>query len=192
MTTPSTATSTAPSTTSSHPPAAVAHPRSERRADPRRCPIWSRHVGSARLGSAGSAASTPGTDATMFLIGSVTRTFTAALVMALRDDGLVDLDAPVGSTSRSRRTADSPCGACCRTPRACSVNRRASQADPAGPDVEGLLRDLPAAEQVLPPAFAFTTPTSPMPCSPGPGRRGGSARGPGPRSCGTACSSRSA
>lgn len=49
----------------------------------------------------------------MFMIGSVTKTFTAALVMALRDDGLVDLDAPVGEYVRSRRTADSPCGACC-------------------------------------------------------------------------------
>ena len=119
-------------------------------------PIWSRHVGSARLGSAGSAASTPGTDATMFMIGSVTKTFTAALVMALRDDGLVDLDAPVGEyvpvSAHGRLTL-----------RRLLSHSSGLQREPAGelwqtlqaPDVEGLLRDLPAAEQVLPPAFAF-------------------------------------
>ncbi len=45
-----------------------------------------------------------GTDArwtpTPFRIGSVTKTFTAVLVMQCRDDGLLDLDDPIGAAPR--------------------------------------------------------------------------------------------
>ena len=53
--------------------------------------VRSVHVGSARLGDeAGEAA--PATDDTQFMIGSVTKTFTALAVMALRDEGRLALD----------------------------------------------------------------------------------------------------
>ncbi|MEX2031869.1 MAG: serine hydrolase domain-containing protein [Dehalococcoidia bacterium] len=56
----------------------------------RRETVWG--VGAARAGS-----SNPVTPRTLFQIGSVTKTFTATALMALRDRGLVDLDAPVRS-----------------------------------------------------------------------------------------------
>ena len=43
--------------------------------------VWSSHVGSARL----EPEPEPATDDTQYLIGSVTKTFTAVLVRALRD-----------------------------------------------------------------------------------------------------------
>ena len=52
------------------------------------------------------AARTRRSDAgTLFRMGSVTKTFTAVLVMQCRDEGLLDLDDPVGRTCRCRRTA---------------------------------------------------------------------------------------
>ncbi len=53
--------------------------------------VHSTHVGLARLDPA-----QPATDDTRWLIGSVTKTFTGVLVMALRDAGRLELDAPVG------------------------------------------------------------------------------------------------
>jgi CubicO group peptidase (beta-lactamase class C family) len=50
--------------------------------------VWSTHVGSARLGTP----SIPADDDTQFMIGSVTKTFTALAVMSLRDDGRLSLD----------------------------------------------------------------------------------------------------
>ena len=49
--------------------------------------VWSAHVGSARL----DPPATP-TDDTQYMIGSITKTFTAVLVMALRDAGRLSLD----------------------------------------------------------------------------------------------------
>ena len=45
------------------------------------------HVGAARLDPVTAA-----TDDTPFMIGSVTKTFTAVVIMALRDEGRLDLD----------------------------------------------------------------------------------------------------
>jgi CubicO group peptidase (beta-lactamase class C family) len=53
--------------------------------------VHSAHVGLARLDPPQLA-----TDDTRWLIGSVTKTFTGVLVMALRDAGRLELDAPVG------------------------------------------------------------------------------------------------
>ena len=50
--------------------------------------VWSAHVGSARLGPSPFSA----TDDTQFMIGSVTKTFTALTVMSLRDEGRLSLD----------------------------------------------------------------------------------------------------
>jgi len=61
---------------------------------------------------------------TLFLIGSVTKTFTATAVMRLVADGTVALDAPVRRYVRSwcSRTSGprtrSPCSICSTTPRA--------------------------------------------------------------------------
>ena len=49
--------------------------------------VWSCHVGSARLDPI-----TAPTDDTQYLIGSITKTFTAVLIMALRDAGRLSLD----------------------------------------------------------------------------------------------------
>ena len=49
--------------------------------------VWSTHVGSARL----DPISAP-TDDTQYMIGSITKTFTAVLIMALRDAGRLSLD----------------------------------------------------------------------------------------------------
>lgn len=53
--------------------------------------VWSAHVGAARLGD-GPAPAALATDSTQFLIGSVTKTFTALAVMSLRDEGRLRLD----------------------------------------------------------------------------------------------------
>ena len=49
--------------------------------------VWSGHVGSARV----EGAVAPGDD-TQYMIGSITKTFTAVLIMALRDEGRLALD----------------------------------------------------------------------------------------------------
>ena len=50
--------------------------------------VWSAHVGSARLGAQPVQAG----DDTQYMIGSVTKTFTALTVMTLRDEGRLSLD----------------------------------------------------------------------------------------------------
>ena len=49
--------------------------------------VWSCHVGSARLDPLAAP-----TDDTQYMIGSITKTFTAVLIMALRDAGRLSLD----------------------------------------------------------------------------------------------------
>jgi len=113
--------------------------------------LWSAHVGSAIL----EPAEAP-TDDTQYLIGSITKTFTAVLVMALRDEGRLDLDEPVSSVlpQLSSRTL---------TPRRLLAHASGLGREFAGriwesldaPDEERLLRELADAEQVLPPHLAF-------------------------------------
>ncbi|MGH3384569.1 MAG: serine hydrolase domain-containing protein, partial [Nocardioidaceae bacterium] len=53
--------------------------------------LWQQAVGSADIASPGR----PPTDDTQFLIASISKTFTAVVVMALRDEGRLTLDDPV-------------------------------------------------------------------------------------------------
>jgi serine-type D-Ala-D-Ala carboxypeptidase/endopeptidase len=50
----------------------------------------------------------PPTTATVFRIASMTKTFTAAIVLRLRDDGVLGLDDPVPELATAGPTADSP------------------------------------------------------------------------------------
>ena len=91
-----------------------------------------------------------------FRIGSITKTFTAVLVLQCRDDGLLDLDDPIGAH------LDLPAhgGA---TVRRLLSHTSGLQREPFGdvwdtlrvPDAEGLLADLDKAERVLPPGRRF-------------------------------------
>jgi CubicO group peptidase (beta-lactamase class C family) len=54
-------------------------------------------------GVADVASGTPVTEATVFRIGSITKTFTAIAVMQLWEQGLVDLDAPANDYLRAYR-----------------------------------------------------------------------------------------
>lgn len=113
--------------------------------------VWSSHVGSARL-----APEREPDDDTQYLIGSVTKTFTAVLIMALRDEGKLTLDDPL-----SRFLPQTKHGAV--TVRQMLAHASGLQREPVGriweslaaPDQERLLRDLEGAERVLPPHFAF-------------------------------------
>jgi CubicO group peptidase (beta-lactamase class C family) len=113
-------------------------------------PLWTFAVGAS--GRAGA----PLDAGTRFAIGSVTKTFTAVLVLRARDDGLLDLDDPIGKhldvsahdTLTVRRLLSHTAGL---------------QREPYGdiwdtldpPDLPGLLADLRRAEQVLPAARRF-------------------------------------
>jgi CubicO group peptidase (beta-lactamase class C family) len=57
------------------------------------------------FGVADTARGTPITQHTVFRIGSISKTFTAIAVMQLREQGLLDLDDPVGEHLRSYRLA---------------------------------------------------------------------------------------
>ncbi len=113
--------------------------------------VWSAHVGSASLEPA-----EPPTDDTQYLIGSITKTFTAVLVMALRDEGRLALDDPVSAvlpqlsspTLTPRRLMAHASGL-----RREFTGRVWESLDP--PDGQRLLAELAEAEQVLPPHLAF-------------------------------------
>jgi CubicO group peptidase (beta-lactamase class C family) len=113
--------------------------------------VWSAHVGSARL----EGATTPGDD-TQYMIGSITKTFTAVLVMALRDEGKLGLDDRLDDHLPGTRH-----GAV--TIRQMLAHASGLQREPVGriwenleaPDQERLLRELEDAERVLPPHFVF-------------------------------------
>src|SRR5688500_18895236 len=106
-------------------------------------PLWQLQVGAAQAES-------------QFRIGSVTKTFTAVLAMQARDDGLLDLDDPVG------RHLDDPAHGEATVRRLLS-HTSGLQREPHGdvwdtlaaPGVDELLADLARAERVLPPARRY-------------------------------------
>ena len=89
---------------------------------------------------------------TAFRIGSVTKTFTAVLVMQCRDDGLLDLDDPVGAHLKVDAHGE-------LTIARLLSHTSGLQREPHGdvwdtldaPDLDRLLAELARAEQVLPP-----------------------------------------
>jgi len=113
--------------------------------------VWSTHVGSARLDPVAAP-----TDDTQYMIGSITKTFTAVLIMALRDAGRLSLDDRLDTFLPQTRH-----GAI--TIRQMLAHASGLQREPVGriwenldaPDQERLLRELEDAEQVLPVHFAF-------------------------------------
>jgi len=113
--------------------------------------VWSTHVGSARLDPVAAP-----TDDTQYMIGSITKTFTAVLIMALRDAGRLSLEDRLDTfLPRTRHGAI--------TIRQMLAHASGLQREPVGriwenldaPDHERLLRELEDAEQVLPVHFAF-------------------------------------
>ena len=110
--------------------------------------VWSAAVGSADADGAALG------DDTQLRIGSITKTFTAVLVMQCRDDGLLDLDDPLGRHLPEAGPHAS------LTPRRMLAHLSGLQrepvgeiwADPEGPDRQTLLAGLADAEAVLPPA----------------------------------------
>jgi CubicO group peptidase (beta-lactamase class C family) len=112
-------------------------------------PLWTLTVG-------GTGNNSPLGPDTRFRIGSVTKTFTAVLVMQCRDDGLLDLDDPIGRHLEVPAHAD-------LTVRRLLSHTAGLQREPYGdiwdtlraPDVDALIRDLAQAERVLPPARRF-------------------------------------
>jgi CubicO group peptidase (beta-lactamase class C family) len=113
--------------------------------------LWSAHVGSARLDPVQAP-----TDDTQYMIGSITKTFTAVLVMALRDAGRISLDDRLEKYLPRTRHGSV-------TIRSMLAHASGLQREPVGriweslepPDSERLVRELEDAEQVLPAHFAF-------------------------------------
>ncbi|MFY1687257.1 serine hydrolase domain-containing protein [Plantactinospora sp. WMMB782] len=112
-------------------------------------PLWTCTVGS----TGNDAPLGPGT---AFRIGSVTKTFTAVLVLQCRDDGLLDLDDPIGAYLDVPAHAE-------LTVRRLLSHTSGVQREPYGdiwdtlhtPELAGFLADLARAERVLPPARRF-------------------------------------
>lgn len=113
--------------------------------------VWTAHVGSARLGDPGPDGGSPAGDDTQFMIGSITKTFTALLVMALRDDGALRLDDTLGRWFPQSRHAGLPL-------RQLLAHASGLQREPVGriweslqaPDAQAFVTGLEWAEQVLP------------------------------------------
>jgi CubicO group peptidase (beta-lactamase class C family) len=114
--------------------------------------VWSSHVGSARLGAEPAAAD----DDTQFMIGSVTKTFTALAVMSLRDEGRLSLDDTLEAYLPGSRHGRVPL-------RQLLAHASGLQREPVGniweslvaPEREAFLAGVEEAEQVLPPHHAF-------------------------------------
>ncbi|WP_413775625.1 serine hydrolase domain-containing protein [Micromonospora sp. RTGN7] len=112
-------------------------------------PLWTCAVG-------GTGNETPLGPQTLFRIGSVTKTFTAVLVLQCRDAGLLDLDDPVA------RHLDVPAHGELTVRRLLS-HTSGLQREPHGdvwdtlvaPGADELLADLARAERVLPPARRY-------------------------------------
>jgi CubicO group peptidase (beta-lactamase class C family) len=110
--------------------------------------VWGSAVGAADV----AKPERPPTTDTQYAIGSITKTFTATLIMALRDEGELDLDDPLSrflpETKHDRLT-----------PRRMLAHASGLQREPVGdiwdtlvhPDAAGLLAGLEEAEQVLAP-----------------------------------------
>lgn len=112
-------------------------------------PLWTLSVGT-------SGTERPLDDDTRFRIGSITKTFTAVLVMQCRDDGLLDLDDPIDAHLEVAAHGE-------LTIRRLLSHTAGLQREPHGdvwdtltaPDLNRLLADLAGAEQVLPPGRRF-------------------------------------
>lgn len=112
-------------------------------------PLWTYQVG-------GTGTETPLGPSTQLRIGSVTKTFTAVLVLQCRDDGLLDLDDPIG------RHLDVPAHGELTVRRLLS-HTAGLQREPYGdvwdtlraPDVAELHADLTRVERVLPTGRRF-------------------------------------
>lgn len=112
-------------------------------------PVW---TGTAGTTDASDPSALPTPD-TQFRIGSITKTFTAVLVMQCRDEGLLDLDDALGRHLPQTRHRD-------LTVRRMLSHLSGLQREPVGeiwekpegPDLDALLAGLDEAEAVLPPA----------------------------------------
>ncbi len=113
--------------------------------------VWSAHLGSARLDPP-----TPAGDDTPVMIGSLTKTFTALLVMQLRDEGRLTLDDDLATwLPETRHTGVSV--------RQLLSHTSGLQREPVGriwetllaPDAARLVAELEDAERVLPGNLAF-------------------------------------
>jgi CubicO group peptidase (beta-lactamase class C family) len=109
-------------------------------------PLWTSTVGtSGRPGA-------PLTERTLFRVGSITKTFTAVLVLQCRDDGLLDLDDQIGAHLKVPAHGD-------LTVRRLLSHTAGLQREPYGdvwdtllaPDTNRLIGDLAKAERVLAP-----------------------------------------
>ena len=113
--------------------------------------VWSHHVGAARLDPV-----RPADDDTQFMIGSITKTFTAVLIMQLRDAGRLSLYDPIGTWLPDTRHA-------AVTVRQLLAHSSGLAREPVGhlweslsaPDTDAFLAGLEQADQVLPPHFVF-------------------------------------
>lgn len=114
--------------------------------------VWSAHVGSARVGEQPA----PAGDDTQFMIGSVTKTFTALAVMSLRDEDRLSLDDTLDAYVPGSRHARVPL-------RQMLAHASGLQREPVGniwesleaPEREAFLAGVEEAEQVLPAHHAF-------------------------------------
>ena len=119
--------------------------------------VWSAHAGAARLGDDQVGHDPrPADDDTQFMIGSVTKTFTALAVMSLRDEGRLTLDDPLEAHLPGIGHARVPI-------RQLLAHASGLQREPVGriwesleaPDREAFLAGVGQAEQVLPAHHAF-------------------------------------
>jgi CubicO group peptidase (beta-lactamase class C family) len=117
--------------------------------------VWSTHVGAARLDE-DLRTGAPADDETQFMIGSVTKTFTALVVMSLRDEGLVSLDDTLERYLPGTRHGRVRL-------RQMLAHASGLQREPVGniweslsaPERDAFLAGVEEAEQVLPPHHAF-------------------------------------
>jgi CubicO group peptidase (beta-lactamase class C family) len=114
-------------------------------------PVWSRALGLADAGTARPAAAD-----TQFRVGSITKTFTAAAVLQLRDAGALDLDERLGAHLTELPVGD-------LTVRRLLSHSSGLQREVPGdmwetleaPDRDAFLASLAATRQVLPPGTAW-------------------------------------
>jgi CubicO group peptidase (beta-lactamase class C family) len=114
-------------------------------------PAWSLAVGVADL------AGTPATTGHSYRVGSISKTFTAATVMALRDEGLLSLDEPLATYVKELD------GAATVSVRQALSHLSGLQREPVGdvwvsgepPDTDGLVASLADVQWVLPAGRRF-------------------------------------